>query len=177
MSAFGLDLDRLPCAACNSILTISMRLLRPLVLAWRRLFATLSLRRGIQHFSTGDLIRAAALIHHSMILQGPTFRAHLFLGRIYLRQNRLDRSRQEFARARALDPGRFALQGAADELLLEMARRIQVRQPVPGRVARRPVKDDFSSAAERRRFKVLPPLQVEELERVDWDEAASLFEE
>ena len=154
-----------------------MRLLRPFVSAWRRLLAALCLHRGIYHFQSGDLTRAAALIHRSMTLQCPGFTAHLFLGRIYLRLNRLDRARQEFARARALDAGRFATHGVQDDLLLEMARRIQVRQPVPGHALHRRVMDDFSSAAERRRFKVLPPIQVEELERIDWNDVSSLFED
>ncbi|MFH0944927.1 MAG: tetratricopeptide repeat protein [Planctomycetota bacterium] len=155
-----------------------MRLLSRLGTAWRKVLAEFRLRRGIWHFQKGHLTRAASLIHLSVIHGGGTFAAHVYLGRIYLRLNRLERARQEFNRARQLDPARFSTHASQENLLVEMARRIQVCQPVPGQTLRRRrvVRDDFSSAEERQRFKVLPPIQIEELDEVDWDDTSGLFD-
>lgn len=155
-----------------------MRLLLRLGTAWRKVLAGLRLRRGIQHFHRGHLARAASLIHQAVCHGGGSFTAHLYLGRIYLKLNRLERARQEFNWARQHDPVRFSTHVIQENLLIEMARRIQVCHPVPGRpVRRRRVMDDFSSTEERQRFKVLPPIQIEELERIDWNDVSELFDE
>ncbi|MFG0319806.1 MAG: tetratricopeptide repeat protein, partial [Planctomycetota bacterium JB042] len=90
---------------------------------WNRFSAWLHLRRGIRLYRRGRFARAAAHIHAALLRAGPSFTAHLVLGKIYLRLNRFDRARQEFAQARFLDPGRFSAQGLPEDLLLEMAER------------------------------------------------------
>lgn len=158
--------------------------------AWNRFIGFVHLRRGAHHYRRGNLARAASHIHAALRCSGPSFHAHLMLGRVYLRLNRFDRAREEFARARYLDPRRFMAHGLPEDLLLDMAERFQRntrlsghgdggREPVThGRSSSRHVqRDDFSSADERARFRLLPPIQPEELDDVDWEDLSRFLDE
>ncbi len=158
---------------------------------WNRFVAWLHLQRGFRYYQRGRFGRAAAHIHASLLRGGPSFRAHLLLGKIYLRLNRFDRARREFAQARFIDPNLFSAQGLPEDLLLEMAERFYQplwrqsadeeesgrREPVPPRRERRAGHDDFSSASERARFQVLPPIRPEDIDDVNWEDLSSLLDE
>lgn len=155
---------------------------------WHRFAAWLHLRRGVRLYRRGRFAGAASQIQAALLLAGPSFTAHLVLGKIYLRLNRFDRARQEFAQARFLDPGRFAAQGLPEDLLLEMAERFYqplwrdargpgATEPVPPAKRRHRHRDDFSSASERARFRVLPPIRPEDVESIDWSELSRLLDD
>jgi hypothetical protein len=108
--------------------------------------------------------------------------------------SRFDRARREFALARYLDPGRFATEGLPEDVLLELAQRFYqplweepgngiVRAPLKGPLAngsgsraREGAHDDFASTAERERFRVLPPLDRNDIDELDWSRARDLFD-
>jgi len=155
-----------------------------------RIAAWLHLQSGQRLYRRGRFARAAARIQDAIALEGPSFRAHLLLGKIYLRLNRFDRARQEFAKARFLDPGRFSAEGLPEDLLLEMAERFYQPiwrdssagpdgrgSPVPATESVRRARDDFSSDTERARFSILPPIRADELDHVDWSDSSLLFED
>jgi hypothetical protein len=122
----------------------------------------------------------------------PSFRAHLLLGKIYLRQDRVARAVEELHCAREIDPHRFAREGFPGDPLLWIAERLpeaRVRQnlvvPGPGSQSTSaadrdrlsypaPVEElpfgDFLNRAEAERFAALPPISLADLEDVDWDE-------
>ncbi|MBI4879233.1 MAG: tetratricopeptide repeat protein [Planctomycetes bacterium] len=166
-----------------------MRIVRLLRHSWDRAIALLHLRRGTSLYRKGRFAPAASHLHEALFLGGPSFTAHLFLGRIYLRLNRFDRARQELARARFMNPGRFAAQVLPEDMLLEMIERIlrpdhqggcaaAGREPAQRHfVAQREAADDFSSPAERDRFRALPPIQPEDSENLNWGELGRLLEE
>jgi tetratricopeptide (TPR) repeat protein len=164
-----------------------MRWIRRLL---NRARAAAHLRRGRRLFQSGRFETGADELRRCLAIGGPNFAAHLLLGQIYLRTSRFDRARREFALARYLDPGRFAAEGLPEDVLLEFAQRFhptsqrkQPRTPAgdAARVGRestldRERADDFVSAAERERFRVLPPLDAEDLDRIDWNRARDLFD-
>ncbi len=166
-----------------------MQILPLLRHAWNRAIALVHLRRGTSLYRQGRFGPAASHLHEALFLGGPSFTAHLFLGRIYLRLNRFERARQELARARFLNPGRFAAQVLPEDLLLEMIERVlrpgphggcaaAGPEPAPQRfVAHREAADDFSSPAERDRFRALPPIQPEDSENLNWGELGRLLDD
>lgn len=155
-----------------------MHPLRAISEIWNRLRASITLRSGIRMYQAGHLQQATERLEASLALAGPSYDAHLHLGRIHLRQGQFDRARQEFAQARFLDPRRFAADGVP-EALLEAAERIY--QPAFTIEAEAEFDedlgpfDDFSSAAERERFRNLPAIQTCEIESVDWERLADEF--
>lgn len=156
-----------------------LRALRRMILS---IAAFAEYRAGLRLYSRGRFGRALLCIERSLALGGPSFGAHLHLGKIQLRLGRFDRARQEFAAARRIDPGRFASHGLPEDVLLEMAERFY--QPLwrhggpalQSRARSAERADDFASAAERERFRGLPPIRREDIENVDWREADSLLE-
>lgn len=165
-----------------------LRLLRILL---NRVFAYAHVRRGVHLFRRGKFMRAGAHIHTGLLLGGPSFTAHLYLGRIYLRLSRFERARHEFAQARLIDPGRFAAQGLPEDVLLELAERPwparderervpresdRTRAPLAPLGSSRSIADDFCSNSERERFRVLPPIRREDIDQLDWRDANSLFD-
>lgn len=157
-----------------------------------RVLAALYLRRGRRLFAIGRFESAADELRKALAVGGPSFTAHLCLGQIYLRTARFDRARREFALARYLDPGRFAAEGLPEDVLLEFAQRFHPtshrREPRPpigdaARVTREPgganehaQLGDFVSSAERDRFRILPPIGAEDIDRIDWNRARDLFD-
>lgn len=149
----------------------------------RRVLAALHLARGKQLYARGRFAAAGAHVQRALTLHGPSFDAHLCLGKIYMRLSRYDRARREFALARYLDPGRFAAQGLPEDILLEMAQRFYQplwsqkpprdastvgRGDARGMRSTPRIVDDFSSAAERERFRVLPPIHPSDIDEIDW---------
>jgi len=122
-----------------------------------------------------------------------SFRAHLNLGRIYLRQGHIARARDELHRARDLDPHRFAREGFPGDPLLWIADRLPEARlhknlipeangssclsaevgPVDGFDPSRDVVDlpfgDFSGRDEAQRFSLLPPISYSETFDIDWE--------
>lgn len=164
-----------------------MRWLRRL---FHRTLAAIYLRRGRRLFRSGKFEPGADELRKCLAIGGPNFSAHLLLGQIYLRTSRFDRARREFALARYLDPGRFVANGLPEDVLLEFAQRFhpnaprrEPRAPVgdAAKIHRSPASrperaDDFVSAAERERFRILPPIGADDIDRIDWDRARDLFE-
>lgn len=166
----------------------------PLRVLWRRLQsrvrAFLALRAGTWLYERGELLKAADALHDCIANGGSSFKAHLLLGKIWLRVGRFERAREEFARARFLDPARFASHGLPEDVLIEMAQRYvrPRRQLAPdtasssvgfaasGYSAPMPAHDDFSSAEERRRFRALPPISADDVRNIDWRDASDLFD-
>lgn len=137
------------------------------------------LRRGVRLYRAGHFAPAVAHIQTAVILSGPTFEAHLYLGKIYLRLGRFDRARREFAQARFLDPARFAAKGLPEDVLLQMAQRFYqplwagFRTSEEDDLAPEQPLDDFSSAAERERFRALPPIDPDDLGDIDLEDLAN----
>lgn len=162
---------------------------------WRRMQsrvrAFLALRAGSWLYERGELLKAADALHDCVAHGGSSFKAHLLLGKIWLRVGRFERAREEFARARFLDPARFASHGLPEDVLIEMAQRYvrPRRQLAPdtagsnlgytdvGYASALPTHDDFSSAEERRRFRALPPISADDVRNVDWRGASTLFDD
>jgi tetratricopeptide (TPR) repeat protein len=166
--------------------------MRLLIRQFRRALAALHLARARRHFERGNFERAAARLRSAIALDPTTFEGHFTLGQIYLRTFNFERARREFALARELDPGRFAARGWQEHTLLRLA----LHQEAAGRefgsaspdrdaaaVARessqeslRENGDDFVSPAERERFRILPPIGADDIDRVDWSRARDLFD-
>jgi tetratricopeptide (TPR) repeat protein len=162
---------------------------------WRRIQsrvrAFLALRAGTWLYERGELLKAADALHDCVAHGGSSFKAHLLLGKIWLRVGRFERAREEFARARFLDPARFAAHGLPEDVLIEMAQRYvrprrQLAPDTPGAAMTYadggyagavPTHDDFSSAEERRRFRALPPISADDVRNVDWRDASELFDD
>lgn len=137
------------------------------------------LRRGVRLYRVGRFAPAVAHIQTAVLLSGPTFEAHLYLGKIFLRVGRFDRARREFAQARFLDPSRFAAKGLPEDVLLQMAQRFYqplwagLRTNEEDRAEEMGPGDDFSSLAERERFRILPPIGPDDLDDMDYEELAN----
>lgn len=154
-----------------------MQVLQKIRQFWYRLSARAHLRRGVKLYRDGQFAPAVTHLQTALLLGGPSFTAHLHLGKIFLRLGRFDRARREFDQARRLDPARFAARGLPEDVLLEMAQRFyqplwagpradedEDLEMLPG--------DDFSSDAERDRFRILPPIEPEDVEDVDLEDLA-----
>ncbi len=154
-----------------------------------RVLAAIHLVRGRSLYRGGQFARASDHVQQCLAYGGPSFSAHLLLGKIFMRLSRFDRARREFALARYLDPYRFATEDLPEDALLELAQRFYqpiwdepgtgVRAPLRGPVvnrARQSVHDDFASQAERDRFRVLPPIGRDDIEGLDWSRAEDLFD-
>lgn len=137
----------------------------------------------------GQLNRAKAHFQSVLARREASFQAHLYLGRIYLSEDRWSRAFEELLRARDLDPRRFAREGFPGDQILMMAERL----PEPHRsssladtttLGRQPRADedpdpllgvddlpfgDFSGREEAERFSLLPPLALSDAVEVDWD--------
>jgi tetratricopeptide (TPR) repeat protein len=166
-----------------------------------RLMAVVERIRAARSIARGRLAAAAAAAERSLLLAGPSFRGHLLLGRIYLRQGRFDRARGELAQARFLDPRQFAAKAAIEDMLLELAGRVatggesdarsrpivvtrqtrpSAKPPMPRMPPTTPenggIRDDFGSAQERAKFRDLPPLTAGDSPAIDWDASTGLFD-
>jgi hypothetical protein len=169
-----------------------MHPIRRLSRVFRRVLAAIHLIRGRRLYRSGQFALASERVQYALALGGPSFGAHLVLGKIYMRLSRFDRARREFALARYLDPVRFATEGLPEDVLLELAQRFYQplwEEPVNGAViaplrgprasgsgARNAAHDDFVSPAERERFRVLPPIARDEIDGIDWSRARDLFD-
>ena len=150
-------------------------------------------RLGNFHLHHGNLQRARRHFLRAVEDDYPSFQAHLQLGRIYLRQDRVTRAVEELHRAREIDPHQFAREGFPGDPLLWIAERLpkdRVRQNLtvqrsrPLNSAAAEAADglilgdsaealpfgDFVDRAEAERFAALPPIALEDLAGVDWDE-------
>jgi tetratricopeptide (TPR) repeat protein len=149
---------------------------------------------GGYHLRRGELTRAQEHFLRALDHDALSFRAHLSLGRIYLRQDRIPRAVEELQCAREIDPHRFAREGFPGDPLLWMAERlpetrlqrnVAVNGPGPGGI---PAPDgeamnlyedgsdvdelpfgDFTGRDEAERFSLLPPIALSDVEDIDWD--------
>ena len=156
-----------------------------------KLAASMHLVIGKYRFSRNHLSRAAAHFQQHMALAGPSFEAHAYLGRIYLKLGRFDCARKEFARARFIDPNMSIDKDLPNDVLIEMAeryyrpthfvRRSDNAAPLISvdydRGRTRSIHDDFSSQAERDHFSVLPPISSEDIKGIDWEDLSRQLDE
>lgn len=151
-----------------------------------RLLGRFHLRAGLLELRSGQPDRAMSHLLAALRLAGSRFEIHLGLARTCLRLNQFDRARREFRRAREIDPRRFLALTEPEDLAFEFsAQRRAIRLPLVRRVVLRTTEDrpehavaprgggdDFSSAAERSRFRALPPIRPADLLEVDIDALA-----
>lgn len=136
-------------------------------------------RRAERHLRRDDLFRAVKSLDHCSSIGFRDFRTELLRGRVFLRLNRFRQARRAFSVARALDVKRYSSSGMPADLLLEMAETAYERNtatdPGPSHspsdltLSFSPC-DDFSGEAERSLFRILPPIQPEDIENLDWAE-------
>ncbi len=139
---------------------------------WYLLKARLSLFAGRRP-------RARSALKSALRRNPNSFVAHFLLGRVYWRDRAIVKAKREFDVAWQIDPERFERAYArlrsqydgAPELFSYPGTEDQGPWQVHVSVRRevKKIHTDFSSEAERQRFKKLPPITRDDITSIDWD--------